>query len=211
MILAIHIASTAGFIFLVSLFEICYLFPSIFVARHRKIDLRDYIKDVLFRGLHLKKILSFALIAALLAILLYFILPFFIFGLAGMIQTVFGANALKVAQQNLNSFTVVAPGPLDILYFGMTSVTVGVCEEFFYRDFLFQVLKWSKKKTVLVSAALFSIYHLITTFNVYSILYLVAYYFVWGIILAAEKITLRGALFFPIITHALFDFMVFMF
>jgi membrane protease YdiL (CAAX protease family) len=210
MILAIQVASTSEFIFLLSLLELCYLVPSILVARRRSIPLREYVKTVVFRGMHVREICTRAILAISLAILLFFLVPYFITGLALFIKVALGATALQTAQQNLNSFTVVAPGPLDAMFFALTSVVVGVCEEFFYRDFLFQVSKLSKRKNVLISAALFSIYHIITTFNVYSFLYLVAYYFVWGVILAIEKIKLRNALIFPIITHALFDFLTYL-
>ncbi|NMC05854.1 MAG: CPBP family intramembrane metalloprotease [Candidatus Lokiarchaeota archaeon] len=126
-------------------------------------------------------------------------------------SAVFGEAALQQARDNLNQFVIVQPSFMDVVIFGATSfLVIALNEELFFRAFLLRVAGPSRVGGSLISASLFAAYHLVTSMSVYSIVFMVPYYFSWGLVLSAEYLASGEQLVFPILTHGSFNLLLLM-
>ncbi|MHA1753741.1 MAG: lysostaphin resistance A-like protein [Candidatus Helarchaeota archaeon] len=157
-----------------------------------------------------KKTPIFILVSISIAISMIIIAPYIIYLSEILFLIVFGEELLQQAQENLNEFITIIQNPLDVfLIIIMCFFVIALSEELFFRGFLQDSIKSSKKWRTILSAIFFSLYHLITSFNLYSVIYMFGYYFIWGIILSLEFYFCRKQLIFPILTHGLFDLITF--
>jgi membrane protease YdiL (CAAX protease family) len=210
--MAIKIESAVIIIFLFSLFEILFLVPIILYTKYNKLNTKKYFKELIYpQYLKKKNSLVYTLFSIDIALIMIFIAPYIILFLKNSFIFFFGSEIFQQAQENLNEFTLIIQNPYEyILIFIMTFFVIGLNEEIFFRGFLLKSVELSKKYRILLSSIFFSVYHLITSFNVYSFLYMFLYYFIWGLILSIEFYACKKQLIFPVITHGLFDFLLYL-
>lgn len=210
--MAIKIESAVIIIFLLSLLEILFLVPIILYIKYNKLNTKKYFKELLYHhNLKKKSPLVYTFLSIDIALIMIFIAPYIILFLKNSFIFFFGFEIFQQAQENLNEFTLIIQSPYEyILIFIMTFFIIGLNEELFFRGFLVKSIEFSKKYKIILSAIFFSVYHLITSFNVYSFLYMFLYYFIWGLILTLEFYVCKKQLIFPILTHGLFDFLLYL-
>ncbi|HME54637.1 MAG TPA: CPBP family intramembrane glutamic endopeptidase [Candidatus Lokiarchaeia archaeon] len=180
-------------------------------TRKKKISFVQYLKESLIKQEPRKNQLIFMIISIILAFAMIFVGASIIFLQSRLISLFLGESALQEASSNLNQFIVVKPTILDIFIYGIACfVTIAPNEELFFRGFLVKKMPFSRSRNVLLSSIFFSVYHLLTTFDLYSILYMFLYYFIWGIVFSLIYLGCKEQLLFPIITHGLFDLLLFL-
>ncbi|MHA1748497.1 MAG: CPBP family glutamic-type intramembrane protease [Promethearchaeota archaeon] len=79
----------------------------------------------------------------------------------------------------------------------------------FFRGLLHEIKIFSRLRKAVFSSTIFSLYHVLITFNFFTYFYYFFYYFVFGMILELELKICDDQLLFSIITHGLFNFIVF--
>lgn len=210
--MAIKIESAVIIIFLLSLLEILFLVPIILYVKYNKLNTRNYFKELLYpHNLKKRSSLIYTILSIDIALIMIFIAPYIILFLKNSFIFFFGSELFQQAQENLNEFTLIIQSPFEyILIFIMTFFIIGLNEEIFFRGFLLKAIEFSKKYKILLSSIFFSVFHLVTSFNIYSFLYMFAYYFIWGLILSIEFYACKKQLIFPILTHGLFDFLLYL-
>lgn len=209
--MALQIQGSVLKIFLFSLLEILFIIPIIIYIKYYKLETKNYIKDLIFiNGLKNRNTFIYIFLSIDIALGMIFIAPYIILFLKNSFIFFFGSSAFEQAQENLNEFIFTIANPIDILLdVIMSFFIIALFEELFFRSFLLNAIKLSKKWKIILSSTFFSIYHLITSFNIYSFIYMFFYYFIWGILLCIEFYVCKKHLIFPIITHGLFDFISF--
>ncbi|MHA1696866.1 MAG: CPBP family intramembrane glutamic endopeptidase [Candidatus Helarchaeota archaeon] len=208
--MAIKIEDSVIMLFLFSLFEFLFFIPILIYTLIKKRNFSQYIKNLIYNNLKNKKTPIFILVSISIAISMIFIAPYIIYLSEILFLIVFGEELLQQSQENLNEFITMIQNPVDVfLIIIMCFFVIALSEELFFRGFLQDSIKSSKKWRIILSATFFSLYHLITSFNLFSIIYMFGYYFIWGIILSLEFYFCRKQLIFPILTHGLFDLITF--
>lgn len=211
MLLAIQVNGSALLFLLISLFEFLFVLPVVIYTRKKKLNFSEYLKSILYKSVPAKFFLLFIALSIAIAFMMIFIAPLIIFIQQQLIVLVFGISALQDAISNLNIFNIVSTSVFDVIIYAVTSfLTIALNEELFFRGFISTILQWSSKKKIFFSSILFGVYHLLTTFNIYSMLYMFFYYFLWGIVLALEFHACKNQLIFPVVTHGLFNFLLFL-
>ncbi|MHA1268494.1 MAG: CPBP family intramembrane glutamic endopeptidase [Candidatus Helarchaeota archaeon] len=207
----IKIESTVIIIFLISLIEFVFLIPIYIYLKHKKLNSKKYFKDIFIIKLKSRQNIIYCLLSYNIAIAMIFIAPYIIIFLRNSLIYFFGTSALQQAQENLNEITFVIQNPLEIIIIVIMSfLIIGLNEELFFRWFLLKVMKLPRNWKIITSSFFFSLYHLITSFNIYSFIYMFLYYFIWGLILSIEFYICKKQVIFPILTHGLFDFILYL-
>lgn len=211
MILSIQLQSSATFIFFISLLEFLFLIPVAIYTRKKKIGFMHYLKESLFKQEPAKNQFIFTIFSISIAIAMIFIGSWIIFLQSSLISLMLGESALQEAASNLNQFTIIQPTIFDIFIYAIACFfTIAFNEENFFRGFLDRKMPFSRRRNIVLSSFFFCIYHLLTTFDLYSILYMFLYYFIWGIVFSLVYLACKEQLLFPIITHGLFDLLLFL-
>ncbi|MBD3230822.1 MAG: CPBP family intramembrane metalloprotease, partial [Candidatus Lokiarchaeota archaeon] len=200
--MAIQIHGSVIAIFLFSLLEILFMIPIFIYIKYYKLETKNYIKDLIFiNGLKSRKTFIYIFLSIAIALGMIFIAPYIILFLKNSFIFFFGSSAFEQAEENLNEFIFTIGNPIDILLvFIMSFFLIALFEELFFRSFLLNSMKLSKNWKMILSSVFFSVYHLITSFNIYSFIYMFFYYFIWGILLCIEFYACKKHLIFPIIT-----------
>ncbi len=210
MMFAIVVHGSSITILLISFLEFLFMIPYTIYLRKKRIPFLPFLKGMLYKPGRGKKGVLLTLGSVGISFGMLIIGSVLIRIQEIVIMTIFGEPAFQQAQGNLNQFVVDQPGIVDIiLYGGISFFIIAFNEELFFRGFLHRVLGRSKRINTVLSAVLFAAYHLVTTMNAYSFVYMSPYYFVWGIVLSIEYYTSNEQLFFPIITHGLFNLLLF--
>ncbi len=206
----IKVESSVLVIFLMSLFELLFLIPTLIYAKLRKKGLKKYLGKFFKINYKSKTNLVLGIFSISIALNMIIWAPLIITFLRNSFIFIFGPELFQQAEQNLNEFIVIIQYPSDfILLFIMNFLVIALNEELFFRGFLIDALKTRKNMRILFSSIFFSIYHLITSFNIYSFIYMFLYYFIWGLILSLIVYVSKNKLIFPIITHGLFNFLLY--
>jgi membrane protease YdiL (CAAX protease family) len=209
MMLAIVVHGSSITIFLLSLLEFLFMIPSVIKSRRKKEPFLPFLKGTIYKPRQGKKDVLYAIASVGIAIGMLVIGPLLISMQEILIKVAFGEPALQQARENLNQFVIVQPGIVDVILYSVTSfLIISLNEELFFREFLQGVIGRSRGTNALLSAAIFAGYHLVTTMNVFSLVYLGTYYFVWGLVLSMEYYASNEQLLFPIMTHGLFNLLL---
>jgi len=207
----IKIESSTSTIFLFSLLEFIFLLIIFIYVKSKKLNFKKYIKTLLYTKLKKPITIIYILSSISIAIIMYFIAPFIIFLLHYSFIFFFGQELYEIAVSNQNEIIILIQTPFDIfLIFIMCFFIIAINEEYFFRGFLLKEIKLSKKWSSLLSAIIFSLYHLVTSFNIFTIILMFLYYFIWGLILNIQLFLCKNQLIFTILTHGLFNFLVYL-
>jgi len=210
MLIAIQLQFSAVLLLCFSFLEFLFLIPVVLYTRKKKIKFGQYLKVSLKKNENGKNQAFFTIMSILVAFAMIFV-GFAIILVQNMIISLISESALEEATSNLNEITVVQPTIFDIFIYGIACFfTIAFNEEQFFRGLLDRKLPFSRRKNVLLSSIFFAVYHVVTTFDVYSILYMFLYYFTWGIVLSLIYRVCKDQLLFPMITHGLFDLLLFL-
>jgi membrane protease YdiL (CAAX protease family) len=209
MMLAIVVQGSSITIFFLSLLEFLFMIPSVIKSRRNKVPFTTFLKGAIYKPGQGKKDVLLAITSVCVALGMLVIGPLLINLQELVIKATFGELAIQQAQENLNQFVIVQPGLVEVMLYSVTSfLIIALNEELFFREFLQRVLGRSRGTNALLSAAVFTGYHLVTTMNVFSLIYLGTYYFVWGLVLSLEYYASDEQLLFPIMTHGLFNLLL---
>jgi membrane protease YdiL (CAAX protease family) len=209
MMLAIVVNGSSITIFFLSLLEFLFIIPSVIKSRRNKAPFLAFLKGAIYKHGQGKKGVLLVIASVGIAIGMLVIGPLLISVQEILISAAFGEPALQQARENLNQFVIVQPGLVDVMLYSVTSfLIIALNEELFFREFLQRVIGRSRGTNAMLSAAIFTVYHLVTTMNLFSIVYLGTYYFVWGLVLSFEYYASNEQLLFPIMTHGLFNLLL---
>jgi membrane protease YdiL (CAAX protease family) len=211
MLIAIQVQSSAVLLFFISLLELLFLIPVVIYTKKKHLNFAQYLKESFIKKESRKNQIIFTTASISIAIVMIFVGSLIIFLQTTLINMSLGESALQEAISNLNEFTIIQPTAFDVIIYGIACFfTIAFNEECFFRGLLDRKMPFSRRVNVVLSSFFFSIYHLVTTFDLFSILYMFLYYFIWGLVLSLEYLACKEQLLFPIITHGLFNLLLFL-
>ena len=212
MLFGIQVSGSAITILLFSFLEFAFLLPIFLYCKDKQIAFHSYVKKQLYKPFSRRKTIENLIYAIIFCIAMLLFSSFIITGTAIAINIIFGEWATIVAVENANSINISEPGDLDIfLYATISFCIVAPCEELFFRSFLLHEPGLSLRSRVIVSTFSFYVYHVFASFNIFTFLLYLPYYTVWGFLLCIQQVYIaKYRTLFPIITHGLFNFLLFL-
>ncbi len=204
---SIQVQANATLFFLFGTLEFLFIIPVWLHARKKGTTLKKHLSEMLWKG-EMRSTQAFMLAASIaIAFLMLLLAPTIIQALDTVIIFFFQEEGLQQARDGANYVTVSDfSGPGDVILVVIVQFAfVAFNEELFFRGFLVDVIHLPPAARLLISSGCFALYHVVSSFNLFTIMHITVYYFTWGIVLVFQRWMGKGQLLFPIITHGLFN------
>nr|MDO8116564.1 CPBP family intramembrane metalloprotease [Candidatus Sigynarchaeota archaeon] len=179
-------------------------------ARRKGTPFKEYLAGILWKEEKKSTQVAFFIASTGIAISMLVLAPVLIHALDMMVIFFFQEEGLQRAREGANYITITGIfGPVDVILVIVVNLAfVAFNEELFFRGFFLDVIRGPAWVPVVATSGCFALYHVLASFNPFTILHMFLYYLAWGLILALQRKMSKEQLIFPVITHGLFNILV---